>query len=120
MNTNKIQELKTDELIWIIFITISTLNIVADEYEKKYYLNNDQKKDTEAKKIFILTVTISLLIYIFFLNRNYKKVKDLKQNNKNYKTAEIRLFGSLLIVVGVTCLLYFQIKNKDTTNPSVE
>lgn len=38
MNNNKINELKIDEYIWIIFIILSTLNIMGDESKKNIIL----------------------------------------------------------------------------------
>ena len=34
MNNDRLRELQIDEIIWIIFITISIINIIGDEFEK--------------------------------------------------------------------------------------
>lgn len=118
MTNEKIEELKIDEGIWIIFILLSLLNIYGDECEKDYYTYNDFKKDQTAKKIFTFTVFISLIIYIYFAYRNYQTVENLRNQNKDYSLHKIRLIGSIFVVTGVFLLLYFQIGNSSANNPS--
>ena len=42
MNNNRLKELQIDEIIWIIFITISIINIIGDEFEKNYCITKSQ------------------------------------------------------------------------------
>lgn len=49
---------------------------------------------------------------------NYQHVKSLRMENCNTSLHEVRLFGSILIVVGVFMLLYFQINSSSSNNPS--
>ena len=118
MNGDKIKELKIDECIWIVFIILSALNICGDEFEMEYYTSNNWGSDRRAKKIFTFTVFISFIIYVYFMKLNYQHVKSLRMENCNTSLHEVRLFGSILIVVGVFMLLYFQINSSSSNNPS--
>lgn len=118
MNNNKINELKIDEYIWIIFIILSTLNIMGDESEKKYYITNDINEDKKAKEIFTFTVAVSFILYLYFAKRNYQTVKKLRKYNCDSSLHEIRLIGSIFIVIGVLLVLYFQINDNTANNPS--
>jgi hypothetical protein len=115
----KIKDLDIDEWIWIIFIMLSILNIFGDELKKNYYVNNDLSKDSQARKIFTFTVFISFLIYIFFLNRNYKNLQSARLSNGNTILPLIRLYGSIFIVTGVFLLLFFQLNDSTSDSPSI-
>lgn len=119
MNNNKIKELKIDEIVWITFIALSILNIVGDEYEIDYYQDNNQEKDSNAKKIFTFTVAVSVIIYVYFFKKNYERVEELKEKKEDSTLAEVRLLGSTFIVVGILCLLYFQLNSQTPSNPSI-
>lgn len=109
MNSNNeelIKRLSFENLIWVSFIIISVLDIYGDELIKKNLRYNDKKALEKANKLFLGIAAFSILIYIYFLIRNYSDYKKYK--NKNY---EIRLIGSTLILIGSLCLLYFQYKN---------
>lgn len=112
--TELINQLTFENYIWIIFIIISIGNIVGDELIKSSIIEHDKQKDALAKNIFSISLIITIIIYIYFLGRNYKDYE--KHHNKTY---EIRLLGSILMLSGILCFLYFQIKtttNNDTVS----
>ena len=119
VDNKKISELKIDEMLWGIFIVLAFLNISGDELEKKYYTYNDTNEDIRAKKIFTFTVFVSFWIYLYFAYRNYKRVKYLRELNKDCSLDEVRFIGSVLVVTGISLLLYFQVKSSSANNPSV-
>ncbi len=106
-----INQLKFENYIWLIFIIISIGNIIGDELIIDSTTTNNKKKDSLAKDIFSLTLIVTIIIYIYFLARNYNDYK--KHHNKDY---EIRLFGSILMICGILCFLYFQIKTTSDSN----
>lgn len=104
-----VKRLNFENLIWVIFIVISILDIYGDELIKKEILYNDKISGNKANKLFLGITSFSILIYIYFLIRNYS---DCKKNN--YETHyEVRLLGSIFVLVGTLCFLYFQIKNTE-------
>ena len=116
MKQQEINELHIDELIWGIFIFLSILNIYGDELEIDYIISNKFNSKTKAKKIFTLTVFISLIIYIYIAIRNYKNIES---NEYNSYLGKIRFSGSVFIVIGVGLLLYFQLNSNSSNNSSV-
>ncbi len=98
-----VKRLSFENFIWIVFIVISLLDIYGDELIKKNLLYNDKEAIKKANKLFLRLSTISILIYIYFLTRNYYDYKKYK--NKSYAA---RLVGSTLILIGTLCLFYFQ------------
>lgn len=109
-----IRRLSFENFIWIVFIVISALDIYGDELIKASVRENKPEEKNKAENLFLFVSLVSILVYIYFFYRNYTDYK--KHPNKNY---EIRLFGSILILVGTLCLLYFQINaNDDNDLPS--
>ena len=112
MNNNnileEIKDLKIDQ-------SLSGIFIIGDEFVEKYYLNNDKSAYRNAKKIFIASLSITLIIYLYFLkNSNDDYYKQIINNQESFPHL-IRLIGSILLVAGIGCLLYFQIKDDELT-----
>ena len=101
-----VRRLSFENFIWFTFIIVSALDIYGDELIKTSIKNNNPTARKRADNLFLFFALISILVYIYFFYRNYTDYK--KHPNKNY---EIRLFGSILILVGTLCLLYFQLNN---------
>lgn len=110
-NEEMINRLSFENLIWVAFIIISILDIYGDELIKKNLRYHDQKALKRANRLFLGITIFTILIYIYFLARNYNDYKKYK--NQNY---EIRLLGSIFILLGSICLLYFQINNNQPTD----
>lgn len=113
-NVEIIKRLNFENLIWICFIIISVLDIYGDELIKKSILSSDKKCRKTADKIFLGITLFSLLIYIYFLMRNYN---DCKVHNDN-DSYQVRLIGSIFIITGTICFLYFQLTTSFTDSPS--
>ena len=112
---NEINNINIDQSLSGIFIILSIATIIGDQFVKKYYKNKDIRSYKTAKKIFITSLTVTLLIYIYFL-RNSKRdyYERIAQNEESFPNL-IRLVGSILLVVGISCLLYFQITDDELT-----
>ncbi len=109
-----VKRLSFENLIWIVFIVISALDIYGDELLKKSITKKDKEAQKRAQKLFLGISIVSILIYIYFFTRNYSDYK--KYHNKSY---EVRLVGSTLILIGAICLLYFQVTTRqEVDSPS--
>lgn len=103
-NEETIKRLNFENLIWVCFIIIASLDIYGDELIKKSITSSDKNCRKRANKLFIGITMFSILIYIYFLMRNYNDCK--KHNNESY---QVRLVGSIFILTGTICFLYFQL-----------
>lgn len=118
MNDKVIKEIKNlqiDQGLSGIFILLSIATIIGDYFVEKYYINNDENAYKSAKKIFIASLLISLLIYIYFLKNSRNDYYEQIMNKKESFPHLIRLIGSVLLVVGIACLLYFQATDNELT-----
>lgn len=103
---NEIKRLEFEDFLWVVFAIISIINIYGDYNEKEYLKTNNKTFENKSNKIFEFTLTIALLIYIYFFSRNYNAYKESTIEKRNLYT--IKLLGSSLLIAGVLCLLYFQ------------
>lgn len=106
MNDNKkrIERLTIENYIWAIYIVIAFLNIYGDELVKKNLRFNDEVANKKALNLFRKIIIANIVIYLYFLGRNYI---ELKENNYDKKHL-IRFVGSILVFVGTLCFFYFQ------------
>ena len=75
MRENKEQEIRRirfEDLISILFIVTSLLNIYADNLYINYLNTNDQDKEKVARDIYLIVIIITIAVYYYFINRNYK------------------------------------------------
>lgn len=103
-NIDLIKRLEIDQVISVIFIIISIVSIYCDELIKDGIGESDLEKQKLASQLFLIITIISLIIYIYFLYRNFVVLKD-EQSIENY----LRFFGSLLFIVGIILYLFSQL-----------
>lgn len=107
---DEIRRLNFEDIIWGIFIILSILNIVCNDYQKKYMISNDQEYEDMANRISIFVFIILFIIYFYFFYRNY----NMFNNKDNPSDVDrIKVIGSFLFIVGTLCLLYFQVNSDD-------
>ena len=105
------KRLRFEDYVWIVFIILCIGNIVGNENEIKYINLNDKFYKYNADKIFDTVLSITLIIYAYFLIRNYDAYKKVEDSKK--KLYLVKLFGSTFVLVGSICLIYFQ-KNQSS------
>ena len=107
---SEIKRLDFENIVNVIFIIVSIINIYGNENQKKYLIYDNIKYEDDANNLYVFGLILLFLIYVYFFNRNY-----VMYNNKDNPTNTdlIKVIGSFLFIVGVICLLYFQLNNQD-------
>lgn len=112
MNNNqkieRLEDIKIENFIWIIYIGIIIISWYANSKEKKYILYNDEKSKKQYQNLMILIFTILLIIYYYFTKDSYDDIKNLKCNDTNKKVllTYASFIGSFLILLsGIIFLL---------------
>lgn len=106
----EIRRLNFEDLLWVIFIFLSIMNIVSNKFQKEYVISNDQYYEDRANNISICVLTILVFIYLYFFLRNYNMYNN-KDNPQNEDL--VKVIGSFLFIIGTLCLLYFQVNSND-------
>ena len=109
-NTNELKRLNFEDALWIIFAILCFLNVFGDYLEKEYLKTDINNYDKQSNEVFTFTLIVTLFIYIYFFLRNYNIYKNVSQQQKSLYS--IKVMGSVFLIAGVICLLYFQKNNK--------
>ena len=111
----KIKEIKTENIIWIIYIGIIIFSFYSNYLEKNYFLYNDLESKKKYRKSLIIIFSILLVIYYYFLNDSYNSVKKLNIYDSNDKKELVYLsfIGSLFIFLSGIIFLYVAYKDEN-------
>ena len=119
IDCKRMSELQVDEVVWIIFILLSLMNIFGDECERDYCVFHYEWEKKLSKNIFTFTIFISLLLYFYLEYQRYQKLIHCKKNHQNSSFWEIRCFGGMLVIIATILFLYCQIVDENPVNPFV-
>lgn len=108
---NEIKRLNFEDLLWVIFIILSILNIVSNNNQKEYVVSKNQYYEDRANNISMFVLTVLLFVYLYFFTRNYRMYKN-KMSNATRKDF-VKVMGSIFFIIGTLCLLYFQVNSDD-------
>jgi len=108
---NEIKRLNFENLLWVIFIILSILNIVSNNNQKEYVVSKNQYYEDRANNISMFVLTVLLFVYLYFFTRNYRMYKN-KVNNATREDF-VKVMGSIFFIIGTLCLLYFQVNSDD-------
>lgn len=116
---SKLNQLKYEEIIWIIYIGIIILSFYSNSLERKYFIFNDLVSKKKYREVMILIFSILVIVYLYFLKSSFDDLKNIKPcDSKNKKQLVFLSFvGSLLIAISGFIFLYIAYKDE---NLSVE
>ena len=111
---NKLQALKIEEFIWIIYIGIIIFSFYSNSLEKKYFLFKDEFCKKKYRESLIIIFSILTVVYLYFLKDSYKSLKELKpsDNYKKKKLVYLSFVSSLLIAISGFLFLYIAYKDE--------
>ncbi len=110
-NFSRLEDIKIENNIWLLYLVIIGISFIANEYEKKYFLYNDQK----AKEIYrILTIIIFAtvtIVYLYFAKDGYDNFKNLKpwDDKRKVNLTKLNSLASNLILIAGLIFLYIAI-----------
>ncbi len=115
---NDITRLNFEDFLFIIFIVVISFNIYANQLQKDFIKTNNIEAEKKANDIYLFVLVITLFIYFYFLYRNYNAYKKASSEEKNIFT--IKVLGTVFLISGALCLIYFQSHNPDFVgSPSI-
>ena len=106
----ELKRLKFEDMLWIIFGMLCFINVYGDNIQEKNLFINSKALENKSNKVFTFTLIVTFFICIYFFNRNYNNYKKAPKRKKELYT--IKVLGSLFLIVGVICLIYFQTNNE--------
>lgn len=97
----RLEDIKIENIVWIIYIRIIILSWYANSKEKKYLLYNDLLSKKEYQNLLILIFTILVIIYFYFAKSGYEDILNLTSYDspKKQMLTKFAFIGSFLILV---------------------
>ena len=110
---DKLEDIKEENLIWIIYIIIIILSYYANSKEKKYLLYNDEEARREYRSLLIIIFSILVTIYYHFTKGSYEDILKLNNSDTNKKIilTKASFIGSFLVLI--SGIIFLTIANND-------
>lgn len=98
---SRLNDIKIENYIWIIYISIIVLSWYANSKEKDFIINKNENSKKEYQALMILIFTILLFIYYYFTIDSYDDVKELTplDSKKKIILRYASFVGSFLILI---------------------
>lgn len=110
-NSRRIEQIKVENIVWIIYFFLIGLCLYANSLEKDYFLTGNLEKKESYRKITIFIFVVAVIIYLYFTYDNYGDYKSLGINDsiKKKRLTELSLFASSLVLISGLIFLYISI-----------
>lgn len=101
---DELRRLDIETFVAFTFIIASIINITGDNQKRKYLYSGVEQFDENARKLYILVQIITVTACFYFVYRNKNNLE-----NENSWANNIRLIGSILILIGAIMVLISQV-----------
>ena len=110
-NSRRIEQIKVENIVWILYFFLIGLCLYANSLEKDYFLTGNLEKKESYRKITIFIFVVAVIIYLYFTYDNYGDYKSLGINDsiKKKRLTELSLFASSLVLISGLIFLYISI-----------
>lgn len=112
---DKLEDIKIENFIWVIYIGIIFLSWYANSREKKYLLYNDEQSKREYQNLLILIFSILVIVYYYFVKSSYddymNSVDSADNRKKNLRLASF--IGSFLVLISGVIFLSIAIMDEN-------
>lgn len=111
----KLNQLKIEDFIWLIYIGIIFLSWYANSLERDYYVNNSGLSKGRYRTIMIIIFIVLVAVYSYFFKDSFDDLMNLKDNDSEEKKKLVLLsfIGSLFIILSGLIFLYIALRDED-------
>ena len=112
---DKVKELRSEEIIWLIYIGIIALSFYSNKLERDYFINNNVKSKEKYTNVMVFIFLVLLIVYMYFAKTSLDDVKNLNYNDSNEKKnlTYLSFMGSFLILISGVIFLYIAIQDEN-------
>lgn len=118
----KLQRLKTEDFIWVIYFFIALAAIISDYYERNFILTNNFNSQKKFKLINITILVVAFFIYLYFVLINYEDLKNLRKNatKKEVLFQNLGLVSALLFLTAGIINIYLELNRDSESLENIE
>lgn len=112
---DKLNDIHTENIVWVIYIGIIILSYYANSKEVKYLLFDDQNSKRDYRSLMILIFCILVIIYFHFTKNSYDDYIDLKDspNDRIMNLHFASFIASTLVLISGVIFLYIVIVDEN-------
>ena len=111
----RLKEINTEDIILGVFIVVIFLSYIANQIEKSYFINRDDRDRLGYYYIQIFVFLIVIVVNIYYVWLSYKEVENLSfydsYNRKKY--AYLDLWAGLFALMATSIILYVAITDRE-------
>lgn len=114
-NLDRLNDIKVEDEVWLLYLVIIGVSFISNEYEKKYFLYNDQKAKETYRALTIIIFVVAVGVYYYFYNDSYENLQALTADDSKKKQdlTKLNYLASTLILVAGLIFLYIAIVDTD-------
>lgn len=111
----RLEELKIEDFIWIIYVGIIILSWISNDFERDYFINNNLDSRDKYRHLLIFIFVILIIIYIYFFKESLEDIRELKPTDTDKKKVFTYLsaLGSFLILASGAIFLFIAISDEE-------
>lgn len=111
----KLEEIKIEDYIWIIYIGIIFFSWYANSLEKNFFINKNEKSKDKYRNVMIVIFSVLVIVYFYFFKDSWDSFKNIyKIKNKQTKDLiTLSFIASLLILISGIIFLYIAFKDEN-------
>lgn len=111
----KLNQLKIEDYIWLIYIGIILLSWYSNSLERKYFVCKDEESKKKYRDIMIIIFLVLVVVYLYFLKDSYSSLKTINPFDPKKKKDLLFLsfFASLLIFISGLIFLYIALTDEE-------
>lgn len=105
---DRLNDIKIENFIWIIYIGIIALSYYANCLERKYFLTGQEEERKKYREVLIFIFVVLIIIYLYFFYDAFVDLKNVNKmdSNKKKRLLFLSFLGSLLILISGIIYLY--------------
>lgn len=107
----RLKDIEIENHVWFLYLIIIGLSFWANNFEKEYFLNNDEKSKETYRTLTIIIFAVVAAVYYYFAKDSLENVKNLKpwDNKKKVTLTNLNALASNLILFAGLIFLYISI-----------
>ena len=109
----RLNQIKIENYIWIIYLVIIILSYYANYFEKDYFLTKNENSKNTYRKLNSIVFIILIIIYSYFEKDAISSFKNKDKSKKQKEYDTLSLIASTLVLISGFIFLYIILKDKD-------
>ncbi len=111
----KLQRLRREDFIWVIYLFIAIMALVSDYYERQFLFSKNKQDQNKFRYINMGIAIVAFFIYLYFILINYEDITVLRNEatKKEVIMTHASFIAALLFLLGGIITLFVEFNRGD-------